>query len=250
MKILVVYLLLIAQVVLHEYWHARALRAAGVRVVEAGLGMALPPRYVHTTRSGFRWSVSIWLLGAYVRPHKDDWKKIEQAPYTQAAWQFNAGITINLVTGLLALGLAHLINGRLLSAAVLLGTGIVAAFTQKQIAAYVMPAIGPLALALFAWVFARTVNAGESAGMLGMATLAPPALTPAAMLSLFGALGLALALLNAVPLAPLDNGRVWDRLLTTWFGPKIAQAAMALGFGVVGAVTVYAVGCDIVTLLT
>lgn len=250
MNIAIVYLFLLAHVVLHEYWHVRAMRGAGVRVVEAGLGLPLPPKFTHTDRRGFRWTISPWLVGAYVQPHHDDWKKIEKAPYAQAAWQFNAGIAINLITGLLAAGAAALLRGRPVAGTLMLAGGILCLLAQKKIAVYLIPAIGPAALAFFAWSFVDTVNTGGSAGLTGIATLAPAHLSLTALLNLYGALGLALALLNAVPLAPMDNGRVWDRLLTDWFGPKVARATFSVGFGLIGAVTVYALGSDLVAVLT
>jgi membrane-associated protease RseP (regulator of RpoE activity) len=61
MSILIVYLLLLVHIVLHEAGHAYAMRKAGVRAVEAGLGLAFPPQFSFATRKGFRWTLSVWL---------------------------------------------------------------------------------------------------------------------------------------------------------------------------------------------
>jgi hypothetical protein len=42
-----------------------------------------------------------------------------------------------------------------------------------------------------------------------------------------------------MPLMPLDTGWVWDRLLTHLVRPKVARAGMAVGFGVIAAVTLF-----------
>lgn len=249
MSILVLYLALLVQVVLHEAGHMYAMRKAGVRVVEAGLGlMGLPPKLTVTDRTGFRWTLSPWLLGAYVKPHDDDWSKIENGPYKSAAWQFNAGIVVNLGLGCAGLAAGHALQGHLVIAAGwALGAVLTAAF-PKAIAAYAIPAAGPLALALFLWVFARAVNAGEVVGITGLAQAAPASLSLPVALRLFGALGLAIALLNAVPLVPTDNGRVWDRLLHGWFGHRTARVFQTVGISLMGAIIVYAVLTDLLNI--
>jgi hypothetical protein len=185
-----------------------------------------------------------------VRPHADDWAKIEKAPYREAAWQFNAGIVINLGLGCLGAAGGHALQGHLLVAAGwTLGAVLTAAF-PKIVAAYVFPAIGPFALIFFLWSFAGSVNAGATVGITGMAEVAPANPTLSVMLRLFGVLGLAIAVLNAVPLMPLDNGRVWDRLLHGWFGHRVARVFQTTGISLMGTVTLYAVFTDVLNIAT
>lgn len=248
MEILFVYVALLIHVVLHERAHAVAMRKAGVRVVEAGLGMNLPPRKVFTDRRGFRWSISPWLVGAYVKPHADDFDKLRNGPYAQAAWQFNAGVVTNLVLGLGALALAGALGGSLIRAAIMAVLAAASWAWRKQVAAYIIPAIGPVLLGWFLWSIFRAVNSGAVIGMTGMGEIAPASLGLADVLRVFGVIGVALAMLNAVPLMPLDNGQVWDRLLHRWFGHKAAHVWMAAGVGVMGATILYAVFSDLLNL--
>ncbi len=252
MGTLFAYVAVLIHVVLHEFGHVAAMRETGIRVVEAGIGWDLPPTKVFTTRSGFRWRISPWLVGAYVRPHPDDWAKMSAGPYSQAAWQFNSGIVINLAWALGALGAASMLRGHLTAACAVATVSALVVWARRQVAAYLIPAVGPLALLFCAWGLIRSIGRGDTLGITGVAAagIAPSDLSFISALEVFAAIGFVMAIINAAPLMPLDNGHVTHRLLRRWAGDRFADRYMKVGVITIIVLAGFALLTDVINMVS
>lgn len=247
MGVLVLVLALLFALVTHEYAHYRAMTADGVRIVEAGLGMPLPPRLrIRRGKGGITWSLSPWLVGAYVLPDENDARRAAKTlPYTTLAWHFNAGVVVNIATGLAFMAASHVMRGELTFAAVEAGIAAGIAWRHRWWAACASPVLGVAALVFTAYALMLSWRAGDpGVGVVSLVESAPAAMTVDGGLRVFGAVALAVGVLNLVPIPPFDNGRVVKLLLDRW-SPRVSAVVEMSGSALFLALVASSVAVDV-----
>jgi membrane-associated protease RseP (regulator of RpoE activity) len=240
--ILIVTLLLCLTV--HEAAHALVMRNLDAPINRAGLGMPFPPTLRIATRWGFDFTLSPWLVGAYVDTTDEGHEHLDGLPYRQRAWYLNVGIVANLLLGFAAVAAGQAVNGKLVSAAVFAGLAVGIWFARRVIAAYVLPAAAVFALAFLVFGMAASWSAGET----GMGFAGMPALVPSdrsELLAFVGAISLALAVLNMLPLHGLDNGKVVGIVLARWLPGWAVRVYQYTGVALVFAMLVGSVVSDL-----
>lgn len=221
-----------ATVVAHEAAHAVAMRRLGVRVAEVAFGLPLWPQWklAPTTRRPFTLSLSPWPLSAHVRAHKDDVDRMDGLPYRDDAWISGAGIAINLVIGGGVLAINALVNGRWLLGSALAALSVLLWAFRRVFVAYLVPALAfPLA-GWFVWMIVAMYSEGRGQFNANVSGLLPS--SPLEALALAGGVSLILGLINMMPFAPLDGGRVALAAARRLFGARaegIAGTVMAVG---------------------
>jgi membrane-associated protease RseP (regulator of RpoE activity) len=236
---------LLTALAIHEAAHAVALRSYGIRIIRAGLGIPLPPtfRVRWPARTRITLTFSPWLVGAYVEPDSDDQPKLDALPYRDQAWYLNAGIIANFVSGFVVIAVLDAAAGRWVAASVLAAAAVLTAMFRRAVGAYILPALAVPALVLLGYALASSWAAGETgAGMAGVPSLVEPGSTGA--VRFFGVISLTLAIVNAVPLFGLDNGKVVGLVLDRWVGRR-GRSVYRIGGGVsVAALLALSVGSD------
>lgn len=247
MGILVIVVSLLVQVIAHEAGHAAAIRGYGMKVVEAGLGFGRPRLAVRWR--GVVWTLSPWLLGAYVNQDKKEAEHVRTGPYARLAWIMNSGVLVNLVIGAACLSVSDLIGGLWWTGA---GMAAVAALTvlfYRQVAAYVIPALGPIILVAVLWVVGKGMAHGEVTGLTGLSALIAPHITLRWVLWINGMFGFSLFVLNAAPLGGTDGGQVWRRILHDRFGRGVADWTTLAGLGLLVVMLGYSVIRDLLNII-
>lgn len=242
--------LLIALTV-HEAAHALALRTFGVPISRAGLGLPFPPVWTVPARGRrtFALTVSPWLVGAYVQADERQEERLDALPYRDKAWHLNAGIVANLILGFGMLAISAAATGRPLRAAVLTVLAAACWFGRRILAAYVAPAVAVPALVFMGWALAQSWADGETgAGYAGLVDLVPSGVVGA--VEFVGVISISIAILNALPLFGLDNGRVVDLLLSRWLGRRAVTAYRGVGMALVAASLLLAIGSDVWSAFT
>lgn len=218
---------LLVHVILHEAAHAYAMRRDGIRITTAGLGLPIWPT-LRVRQRNITWTLSPWLLGAYVTPDPASFQRMETtADYRRTALHYNAGVLVNLVMGLAAMGVALWFGDQSIVGLVLLALAGLGAAYPGITTAYVLPALAWPALAFLGYALTRAVAANEPVGYAGMGDLA--AVPGMISLTTFGLVALGLATLNAIPVYPLDNGRVWNRIVRRAWGERWASRFRRVG---------------------
>lgn len=225
-------------VALHEWGHAHAMRRSGIYVDEAGIGVPIPPRITLYRRSKprpFRFIITPWLVGAYVKPPEKDEDRIEALPYRNFTWIMGSGVVINFVFGGALVALSGALTGRWLLALISAAAAVVIWIIRRPFAAYVMPV---LALPLLGFIIWTIVGAtGKPQGPLGVVRLLELATTFPSALLLAGVMSVSMGLFNTVPVFPLDGGRIFMRALADLRVPpravlatKVFSSVAVLGF--------------------
>lgn len=227
-----VIVMLFATVIVHELAHALALRKLGVRINEAGLGLPFPPVLRIPTRWGITFTLSPWLVGAYVSCSDEDSERLDAMPYRDQAWYLNAGIVANL---LLAFG-AFAANRAMLGewwrcAGDLLAVAVTWA-ARRWIAAWVLPVLSVGALGTLGYGLILSWRAGDTGmGFAGLGEIAPHG--AADTVATLGLLSLAVAIMNMLPLFGLDNGKVVALALRRWLPARGLSIYKGVGVAVV-----------------
>lgn len=216
----------------HEAAHALALRKMGIPISEAGLGLPFSPRIVlkPTKRRPFALSLSIWLLAAYVQPHPDYEKQVEELPYRDKAWFAGAGVLVNAViaTGLTSIIIAT--QGRWLAAAMWVAITAALWLGRRLVTAYLVPVLAIPLVVFVAWTLVGSL--GKPSGPVGMAMLLHVS-NPMDALKIVAVMSFALALVNTAPFWPFDGGRIVGEVARRWFGERGERIFQATGFAVV-----------------
>jgi membrane-associated protease RseP (regulator of RpoE activity) len=222
---------LLATILLHELGHALAMRSRGIRVEETGLGFPVPklPRIAFTffrgSASPLRVVISPLLLGAYVRPRKEDIERQEALPYHDQALIFGAGVLANLLFGLATMATWDLLSGNIEKALVLTWLGAILWMGRKQFCSYFIPFLGAVFLLAF---LAAIFNHGAHMG--GPISIFREAGKTRGIEDAFKfgfAISLDLALLNMLPIYPLDGGRLMAAVFRS--RPKVKLAFQLAG---------------------
>lgn len=223
MTIAFIVITLIVVVSVHEAAHALAMRRFGVPIEAAGLGMPLPPVLRVPTRWGWTFTVSPWLVMAYVSAREEDQERLDELPYREQAWYLNAGIIANLILGFGGLSVATAMTGRWITAVIMVVAAVGCWLNRYFLAAYLLPVAALPALAsvvaslIFSWSNGKT-----GMGLAGLGEIGPQ--TWAEVPFFLGGISLAMAALNTMPLFSLDNGRVIALLLSKI--PRLPRAAL------------------------
>lgn len=236
---------LLTAVIIHEAAHAVAMNKAGFRVTQAGLGLPAAPRLRFQWR-GVEWSASIWLLGAYVGTSADDAQRLEKLPYHDRAWILNAGIVANLVSGFALLAAGLTLEGHLMGAAIASGLAVVVWAARRPVASLLLPALAIPSLILLAVSLASILFAGDGRiGYAGMSDLVPAGFTLVDLVVLAGQISVALALLNMVPIGPLDNARVCAPIIEKVAGATARRWFDRVGLGTLVVLTLASISSDL-----
>lgn len=243
-----VVVLLIASVVAHEAAHAVALRRLRIPIVEAGLGLPLPPRLVLRPSRWipFQLSLSPWLVGAYVQPDPRREKDLNALPYRDQAWYAGAGVITNLVIAGVVLTVLLASEDRYLRA-VLFGVGtVVVWFARRAITAYVLPVAGVAALVFLGWILVTSV--GEPQTFIAGSDVLVASTWHTALI-VTGALNLMLGVLNMIPIFPFDGGRIADAVFRALNWQRVAAGFRVVTGVLAAGLLVYAVVGDLILLV-
>lgn len=238
---------LLLHLVVHEGAHALALRRLGGDIKEAGLGLPFPPRVrvkVPTRRPDRRpllVSISPWLIGAYVVPDEHSEELVEQVRYRDRAWFLGAGVVANLLLTIGSLAVIAALNGAWVSTAAVAAAGWLLWVGRKLVTAY-MPVLGAAAAVLI--VALAVQSFGQRAGPVGTAQLLARADDLQSVMVMSAAIGLSLALFNAMPVYPFDGGRITDTVLRGRFGEKVSDRFRNLTGGVALTFILYTLVAD------
>lgn len=247
MTILWLIIALLVAVSVHESAHALALRKLGIPIDKAGLGLPFPPVLtIRTRRLPFAFTLTPWLLGAYVSVDRDQQKRIDALPYRDWAWFNNAGIVANLITAGVVLAGVSALSGRFAVASVAAAVAVVLWFARKAVAAYVLPALAVPILALVVWSLIGSWKAGDpGVGLVSMAHGMPAHGDLLDMVAMVGIINLSVAALNTAPLFGLDNGKVVGRVLERFAGEVAVTIYEWFGIAVVAVFLLGAFGSDL-----
>jgi membrane-associated protease RseP (regulator of RpoE activity) len=239
--------MLLAALVIHEAAHALALRRQGIAIVEAGLGLPFFPRVKFRIPGvPFDISLSIWLVGAYVKPDPTREKDINAMPYREHAWFLNAGVISNLITAATAISFVLAWTGHLGKALIALVVAILLWEFRKFVASVLLPLASIPAMIWLVYILISAWTSGHTGlGMAGIQNVDVPS-GLANVLFMFGVLNFFLAALNTVPLHGIDNGRVVALLLRRWKVPTRWVTVYEIsGYAAVGSLMLVAIGSDL-----
>jgi membrane-associated protease RseP (regulator of RpoE activity) len=259
--ILFVALVLIAMIV-HEAGHAFAMRRKGMTIKEVGLGF---PTEISLSGRVFTPAIKVRLskffpnttfalhpalFGAYVEPYYDpasSWEELAaKFSYKDQALIHGAGVLGNIMLSLVLFVLAILPSVTLNSFvspifyAIVVGTLLTIVFLWKLariFCAYVIPFLGIGATAIFGTTLIIAFKAlftadvsSENEGIQSIITNLATFLFVGSFTSLF------LGLFNAIPIFPLDGGRIADAILFK-FSEKYSKLFQKAGKFIFTAVT-------------
>lgn len=221
--------LAITAIVTHEAAHGVALRQAGFGIDEVAIGIPAFPRLVlpPSPRRPFRLTISPWLVWAYVKP-ACEMEELEALPYRQGTWFYGAGIAVNLVEGLALAAAAHAAAGTWIPAAWYAAAAVVVWVFRRQVVMFAVPVAGLAGMAVVFWELARDLQTGQSGGVAGIWTILLVR-GPVAALYAGAIVALSLALLNMIPLMPLDGGRIAVAAVRRVFGDRGARVFARAG---------------------
>lgn len=236
----------------HEGAHAYYMWRAGVPIRRAGLGFPVKPMLTWQPKFlPFPVTLSWFLIGAYVEPTEEGNEKITRLPHKERSLIYGGGVIWNLTTGAFA-GILWIVLSALKAGStpstqgwtilgVCAGIIIVTLAFKRFIAAYLLPILGTLALLYVIFVFLPDIFAtapadpgggatggGELMGPVGIVQLGSTFTALLERIYFFAILSLNLALLNMMPMMPLDGGRIVNVPIARRFGNRAASIHTAL----------------------
>lgn len=240
MSIAVVICMLLASVAVHEAAHALALRGLGFRINQAGLGIPVAPVLRLPTPWGWTFTLSPWLFAAYVSTTDEDHDRVMELPYRQRAWYQNAGVVANVLLATGAVAVHALIHGRWLLFLIAIVVTAVVWVTRVYLAAYVFPWAALPSAGLCVWAIVHALSNGQvqSLGFSGLGTLGPAtgngvAAFLAEIPVLVAGMSASLAMLNLLPVFPLDNAKVIEDALADRLPDWAVTSYRYAGLGIV-----------------
>ncbi len=217
-------LVLILALILHEAGHAIAMTRRGVEIKEVGLGLPLGKNLrltIHTRHLPYPLIVTPFLLGAYVRPTDQGQEQLEQLSYKDQAVCYTAGIIVNIVSGALVLGAVAMMYqvtdydawGRAGWIAVIAWATALVFTVFRRVVSQLLPVLSVVVLGLLVYILVGSLN--NIGGPVAVVETVTSGRNVRESLWVGGFMSLNLALLNMLPLAPLDGGRVVASYLET-----------------------------------
>jgi len=218
------------------------MKKRGIIVPEAGLGFKifnLPYLKIRVSPE-FTFCIHPFLLGAYVRPANGE--DINRLPYSAKTHIYGAGVIANLIMGAILLGLyvilAMIEKDTITSRAVIIlavsvGSSLLLWIGSRIFCSYIFPFLGFLILGQLAWSVMKT-GLGESVmGPIGIIQSGLNISTfPEAVF--WGAnISIGLALINLLPIVPLDGGHIFLAVMEKIFGNKGAIRAIVTTVGII-----------------
>lgn len=239
---------LVLNVALHEWMHVVALRELGGDIKRAGIGLPIPPMLTINPRGRRAWAFTIspWLVGAYVQADDNSQQLIKRMGYRQRAWFAGAGVIINLVLAALLYVVVSLTRGNLVPALIGLAAAGLLWVLRKPVT-WVLPLIGIPTLVLVAYALVASV--GTAQGPVGVVQGAVSSTGAEALVFSF-AISASVGLINTIPIFPFDGGRVMDAAIHKLIGQR-AAVAFQVATGVVALLfVIYILGSDVWSVVT
>lgn len=205
--------LIVLSLVLHEAGHAVAMVRRGVTIKEAGLGLPLPDRLSLLWQPKFLpfpIRITPIPLLAYVEPTEEGNQQIKQMSYKDQASCYAAGVTVNLLFafGLLAGVVLYKGNFGLLTYYLAM---IVVVVLLRRIIAMAMPLISLIVTVLV--VDALIASHENVMGPVGIVQVVSDTNGWTEVFVRAAVVSAGFGMFNALPLLPLDGGRVTYSLL-------------------------------------
>lgn len=238
----------LAILILHELGHWAAFRRLGIKVVEFGIGLPLPPAVllVSWKRLPFKLAFSPWLLGAYVQPDPAQEDEVYALPYKDSAWTSGAGVVVNFViAGVLAALMAG-VNGHFWIAAIIALATVALWIGQRLFCAYVIPVLSVFAAGFV--TYSLVASMGKAQGVVGLGEWVVTKSFSDVILKAI-AFSLGLGILNIIPLFPMDGGRIAEKVISRIAVPSVVKVFRASGSVIVLALLVYSMASDGFSLL-
>lgn len=224
-------ILLIMAIMVHEAGHAIAMMHRGVEIKEAGLGMPITGKLrltLHLRSLPFPLVITPALIGAYVLPSDRGQRQLETMSYKDRASCYAAGVIMNVAFGAVLVLVSGVVV--LMSPAphdvprdlFIMGSAfaiLVLVVVLRRVLSWVLPLLGTAIMVLLVISFFATPD--SIGGPIATVKVAASATSWANALLLGASLSLGLALINMVPMIPLDGGRVMSAMLQSWKLRKI-----------------------------
>jgi hypothetical protein len=245
MTIAAIIVFLTISVAIHEYGHYRAMKKHGIAVTAAGLGLPLPPM-LRVHRRGITWTLSPWLVGAYVEADQAAVKHAERTlPYRDIAWHWNVGIVINMAVGCTIGAVTAALSGRWVVAAVASVAAALTVVGRRVFAAYIAPALAVPVTAYLIYSLFQAFTDGVGVGTVSAtAASVGDVSSPTRLLALFASINIGLALFNMALFYPLDNSRTIDYLIKRRL-PRAVTGFRLTGVAAVLGLLVASLGSDL-----
>lgn len=215
---------------LHEIGHALAMKSRGVKFDEIGLGLPFPliPKLEFKMPFANKFCVHPLLLGAYVKPSQGENEKMDNFSYADQSLIFGAGILMNV-----ALGTFYYLIGGMLATTnishfltqdvtiVVLAATLFILLGRSIFTKYCIPVLGLGMLILV--TFSISSSANEVVGPVGLIKMAHSLAQDLAKDFLFAStVSWSLALMNMIPVHPLDGGKIVSAMMGKKF-PRIRK---------------------------
>ncbi|HXV26585.1 MAG TPA: M50 family metallopeptidase [Candidatus Paceibacterota bacterium] len=220
--------LVLLSLVLHELAHAFWMRRYGLPIRRFGIGIPVPGLTLRFRVGETDVSVSPLVIGAFVAT--DD-KAMQKLPWREQADIYGGGPWANIVFGATCITATCLLVGswRPLAIGTVIASAAIA-ILPRTFGRYLVPAAGPFLLALLLGpLFLAPDPTEQVAGPVGIVQILNEhsfSLVQAFWLS--GVLSVSIALMNMLPLYPLDAGRTVIALLKTrWPGAADTYAGLS-----------------------
>lgn len=245
MYITLIIALLLLAILFHELGHALAMKRYKVEVAELGIGLPFAPQVSIESpwiekllNPCASFTVSPWLIGAYVKPAKCNYEKA--LSYSEKAHINGAGIIANIAFGLFLLAgltaVSLFSSGWRWSVASYTVAAIAGGFLvlryARFISAYIFPPLAIVALAAFVhmfWGVSPKEAMDSMGGPVSIVKVGQKHIQSLWDVVYFGALvSFAIAFVNLLPIFPLDGGQTW-KLILERISPVLSQRAEKVG---------------------
>jgi membrane-associated protease RseP (regulator of RpoE activity) len=248
----------LGMIMLHEAGHAVAMRHRGVEIKEMGLGLPMKrlKLTIHSRFMPFPLVISPLLLGAYVLPTPKGNATISELDYRDQAAIYGAGVVVNiwlfivLMSGAFLLrepdGADHLVDKYVGCALSLTLAALI--YLSRRKFALILPVLGVAMAGLLA-VLIYLEPADSAGGVVSITRIAAGAASLEDVLTIAGAISLSLAMLNMMPILPLDGGRIASAYFLKRGWIRFNRAYGFLGAMLVVGLVVYSITGDILHLL-
>ena len=217
MTVLILVVLVFLGICLHEAGHVLAMRSRKVQIEEVGFGFGPALFSFRSDRwlPGTKLFLKLFPVGAYVRPTDGEYERMLSLPIKDQALIYGAGIMANIFFGAFLLALSLILPPHHnLTARMVVGLGAV--FVSLVIwrlryffCAVGIPLLGLVIAPIFFWQFWKepVKNFGVGATDV-LSDIGSMANSNVEALIVSAAISIILGIIQAMPVMPLDGGRV------------------------------------------